>query len=80
MNKKYVIIISRALRDTKAHDSSSNKFNHFSLTFHFKTPKERDLHCSHEIMLRTKLTQTFIFYKFIQYHYITNTPARNPQH
>ena len=79
-NKKYDIIVSTALRDNKAYDSYFNKFNHFSLTFNFLTPKERDLHCSHEIMLRTKLTHTYTYYEFIQHHYITNTPSQNPQH
>ena len=53
-----------------------NKLNHFSLTFHFLTPKERDLHCSHEVMLQTKQAHKYTFYKFIQHHYTLNTPAR----
>ena len=57
-----------------------NKLNHFSLTFHFLTPKERDLHCSHKIMLRTKQTHTYTYYKFIQHHYTLNIPARQPHH
>ena len=57
-----------------------NKFNHISLAFHFLTPKERDLHCSHEVMLRTKQIQTYTFYKFNQHHYTLNTPTRQPQH
>ena len=79
MNKKYDYTISTALRDTKAYDFYFSRFNNFSLIFIFLTPKERDLHCSHEIMLRTKLTHTYTYYKFIQHHYITNTPSRNPQ-
>ena len=57
-----------------------NKLNHFSLTFHFLTPKERDLHCSHKVMLRTKQTHTYTYYKFIQHHYTLNIPARQPHH
>ena len=54
----------------KTHDSKYlNKFNHFSLTFHFLTPRERDLHCSHDVMLRTKQTHTYTYYQFIQHHY-----------
>ena len=56
LNKKYDNFISAALRNIHAYDSYFNKFNHFLLTFHFLTPKERDLHCSHEVMLRTKQT------------------------
>ena len=63
-NKKYDNIISTALTETKAYDSYFTKFNHFSLTFNFLTPKERDLHRSHEVMLRTKLTHTYTYYKF----------------
>ena len=44
MNKKFDHIISAALRDTKANDSYISKFNHFSLTFSFLTPKERYAH------------------------------------
>ena len=80
MNKKFDNVISTALRGTKAYDSYINKFNHFSIIFNFLTPKQRDLHCSHQIMLRTKQTHTYIYYKFIQHHYTSNTPSRNPQH
>ena len=38
------------------------------------------MHCSHEIMFRKKLTRTYTYYKFVQHHYTTNTPSRNPQH
>ena len=68
LNKKNDNVISAALRDIHAYDLYFNKFNHFSLTFHFLTPKERDLHCSHENMLRTKQTHTYTYYKFIQHH------------
>ena len=80
MNKKYDHIISTALRNTKAYDSYFSIFNHFSLTFNFLTPKERDLNCSHQIMLRTKQTHTYTFYKLIQQLYTINTPSRNSQH
>ena len=81
MNKNYDNIISTALRDPKAYDSYFNKYNRFSLILNFLTPKERDLHCSqHRIMLRTKQNYTYTYYKFVQHHYITNTPLGNPQH
>ena len=59
MNKKYDKIISTTLRDTKAYDFCFNKFYLFSPTCNFLTPKERDLHCSHQIVLRTKQTHTY---------------------
>ena len=80
MNKNLIKFISTAHRDTKAYDRYFNKFNSFSQTFNFLTPKERDLYCSHRIMLSKKQTHPFTFYKFIQHHYTTNTPSRNPQH
>ena len=80
LDKKYDHIISTALRDIQAYDSYFNNFNHFSLTFLFLTAKERDLHCSHDVMLRTKQTQTYTYYKFIQHHYTQNTPARQVHH
>ena len=51
-----------------------NKFNHFSLIFNFLAPKELDLHCSHQIMLPTKQTHTYTYYKLTRHHYIINTP------
>ena len=54
MNKKFDHVISAVLRDTQAYDSYFNKVNHFSLTVNFLTPKDLDLHCSHDIMLRTQ--------------------------
>ena len=68
-NKKFDHVISTALCDIKAYDPYFNKFNLFSLTSNFLTPKERNLHCSHQIMLRTKQTYTYTYYKFIQHHY-----------
>ena len=50
LNQKYDNVISATLRDIHAYDTYFNKFNHFSLTFHFLTPKERELRCSHEVM------------------------------
>ena len=80
MNKKYDHIIFIAIRETKAYEPYFNEFNNFSLTFNFLTPKECDLHCSHQIMLRTKQTHANTHYKFIQHHYTTNTPSRYSQH
>ena len=80
LDKKYDNVISAELRDIHAYDSYFNKFNKFSLIFHFLTPKERDLHCTHDVMLRTKQTHTYIYYKFIQHHHTHNTPARQIHH
>ena len=52
----------------------------FSLIFHFLTPKERDLHCSHDIMLRIKQTHTYTYYKFIRNHFNLHTSSRQPHH
>ena len=41
---------------------------------------ERDLHCSHDIMLRTKQTHTYTYYRFIQNHFDLHTPSRQPHH
>ena len=79
-NTKCDTIIPDALKNTEADESYINKFNHYALTFHFLTPKERDLHCSHENILRKNLTHTYYYYKFIQNHYTINAPSRNPQH
>ena len=79
-NKKFDNIIARALANIKAHEPFFSKFKHFGLRFHFLTPKKRDVPCSDKIMLKTKLTHTYTYYKFIQKHYLSNTPARNPQH
>ena len=40
----------------KAYESYSKKFDHFQLTFIFFSPNGREIHCSNEIMLKTKLT------------------------
>ena len=73
--KKYDHVISAALRGIQA-----IHFNNFSLTFHFLIPKERDLNCSHDVMLRTKQTPTYTYFKFIQHHYTQNTPSRQFHH
>ena len=80
LDKKYDHVISAALRDIQEYVSYFNKFNNFSLTFHFLTPKECDLHWSHEIMLRAKQAHAYTNNKFIQYHYTHNTPARQIHH
>ena len=56
------------------------KFEIFLLTFHFLTPKERDLHCSHDIMLRTKQTHTYTYYRFFQNHFSLHTLSLNSNH
>ena len=78
MNKNYDHIISTAFRDTKAYDPYFKKINQFSLNFKFLAPKQRDLYCSHQTMLRTKQNNIYTYYKIIQHHYTTNTPSRNP--
>ena len=56
---------------------SSTKVTTSHLTFLLLTPKERDLHYSHDIMLQTKQRHTYTYYKFIQHHYTHNTPTRH---
>ena len=73
-------IISESLADIQAYESFYDKFQLFSLTFHFLSPQERDLHCSHDIMLRTKQTHTYTYYRFIQNHFDLHTPLRQPHH
>ena len=79
-DRKYDHIISEALTDMQAYESFKEKFQLFSLTFHFLAPHERDLHCSHDIMLRTKQTHTYTYYRFIQNHFDLHTPSRQPHH
>ena len=38
------------------------------------------MHCSHDIMLRTKQTHTYTYYRFIQNHFKLHTPSRQPHH
>ena len=80
LDKKHDHIISEALIDIQTYESFHDKFQTFPLTFHFLTPKERDLHCSLDIMLRTKQTHTYTYYKFIQNHFNLHTPSRQPHH
>ena len=80
MDKKYDRVISAALPDIQAYDSFFNKLENFSLSIHFLTPKERDLHCSHDVMLQIKQTYTYTYYKFIQHHITQTTPARQIHH
>ena len=58
LDKKQDHIISEALSDIQAYESFYDKFETFSLTFLFLTPKECDLHCSHDILLKTNQTPT----------------------
>ena len=73
-------IISESLADIQAYESFYDKFQLFSLTFHFFSPQERDLHCSHDIMLCTKQTHTYTYYHFIQNRFDLHTPSRQPHH
>ena len=80
LDKKHDHIISEALIDIQASESYHDKFQTFSLTLHFLTSKERDLRCSHDIMLRTKQTHTNKYYRFIQNRFNLHTPSRKPHH
>ena len=79
-DRKHDQIISESLVDIQAYESFYNKFQLFSLTFHFLSPQERNLHCSHDLMLRTKQTHTYTYYRFIQNHFDLHTPSRQPHH
>ena len=79
-DKKHDHIILEALVDIQAYESFYDKFQLFSLTFHFLSPQERDLHCSHDIMLCTKQMHTLTYYRFIQNHFDLHTPSRQPHH
>ena len=79
-DRKYDHIISEALNDVQAYESFTDKFQLFSQTFHFLAPHERDLHCSHDIMLRTKQTHTYTYYRFVQNHFDLHTPSIQPHH
>ena len=79
-DRKYDHIISEALNDIQAYERFKEKNQLFSLTFHFLAPHERDLHCSHDIMLRTKQTHTYAYYRFIQNHFDLHSPPRQPHH
>ena len=77
-DRKHDHIISKSLVDIQAYESFYDKFQLFLLTFHFLSPRERDLHCSHDIMLRTKQTHPYTYYRFIQNHFDLHTPSRQP--
>ena len=79
-DRKHDHIISESVDDIQAYESFYDKFHLFSLTFHFLSPQECDLHCSHDIMLRTKQTHTYTYYRFIQNHFDLLTPSRQPHH
>ena len=80
LDKKHDHNISEALSDFQAYEPFHEKSQTISITFHFLTPKKRDLHCSHDIMLRTKQTHTYNYYRFIQNHFHLHTPSRQPHH
>ena len=80
MKKKHDHIISESLIDIQAYESFYDNFQTFSLTFHFLTPKEQYLHCSRDILLRTKQTHTYTYYRFIQNQFKLHTPSRQPHH
>ena len=80
LDKKHDHVIFEALIDIQAYESFHDKFQTFPLMFHFLTPKERDLHCSHDIMLRTKQTHTYTYYTFFQNYFNLHTPSRQPHH
>ena len=50
-NNKFDDIIAHTLTNTKAYEQFFNNFNQFALASNFLAPKERDFHCSHEIIL-----------------------------
>ena len=79
-DRKHDHIISESLVDIQAYESFYDKFQLFSLTFQFLSPQERDLHCSHDLILRTKQTHTYTYYRFIQNHFDLHTPSRQPHH
>ena len=69
-----ILFQKEALVDIQAFESFYDKFQLFSLTFHFLSPQERD------IMLRTKQTHTYTYYRFIQNLFDLHTPSRQPHH
>ena len=79
-DKKHDHIISEALSDIQAYETSYDNVQLFSLTFLFLSPQERDLHCYHDIKLRTKQTHTYTYYRFIQNHFDLDAPSRQPHH
>ena len=79
-DRKHDQSISKSLVDIQEYESFYDKFQLFSLTFHFLSPQERNLHCSHDIILRTKQSHTYTYYRFIQNHFDLHTPSRQPHH
>ena len=79
-DRKHDHIISESLVDIQAYETFYDKFQLFSLTFHFLSPQERNLHCSQDIMLRIKQTQTYPYYRFIQNHFDLHTLSRQFHH
>ena len=77
-DKKHDHNISEALSDIQAYETLYDKFQLFSLIFQFLSPKESDLHCSQDIILRTKQTHTHTYLRFIQNHFDLHTPSRQP--
>ena len=80
LDKKHDHIISETLSDIQAYESFYEQIETFSLTFHFLTPNERDLHCSRDIMLKTKQTHTYTYYQFILNQFDLHTRSRQPHH
>ena len=63
-DKKHDHIISEALVDIQAYESFYDKFQLISAIFHFLSPQERGLHCSHDIMLHTPSRQPHHCFQF----------------
>ena len=78
LDKKHDHFISEALSDVQAYESFYDNFETFPQTFHFLIPQERDLRCWHGIMLRTKQTHTYNYYRYIQNHFDLHTRSRQP--
>ena len=79
-DRKHDHIISKSLVDIQAYESFYDKFQLTSLTFHSLLPQERDLHCSHDLILLAKQTHTYTYYRFIQNLFDLHTPSRQPHH
>ena len=68
-NRKHDHIISESLVDIQAYESFYDNFQLFSLNFHFLSPQERDLHCSHDIDLHTPSRQSHHRFQFLNSKY-----------
>ena len=75
-----ITLFQNHYQTSKRMNPFTKNFKHFSLTFHFLTPKKRNLHCSHDIMLRTKQTHTYTYYRFIQNQFHLHTTSRRQSH